>query len=242
MDQKKRLFIYDRKEVGVLILLGVTVALFAFTLGIHLGKKVTPKDVTHVTTQISPVPMVSDQVPERFEMNEQAKDAPQAADESLSRSLHDEVEKTGIRMETPRAVDLPENTKSKSGGATSRESHPAPLHGEAPTVTHSENKPLPHKGSASVTHFSALSRPSSGGKYTLQVGAFKSPEDAKPEVDALESKGVQPFVRLVDLNQKGRWYRLYIGGYDTVSEADKAGARYKVKNVISTFIVAKTPD
>ena len=40
MEQKQRFFIYDRKEMGVLLFLGVMVAIFAFTLGVHLGKKV----------------------------------------------------------------------------------------------------------------------------------------------------------------------------------------------------------
>ena len=43
MERKKRLFIYEGKELTVLVILGSTVAAFAFTLGVHLGKRVSPK-------------------------------------------------------------------------------------------------------------------------------------------------------------------------------------------------------
>src|SRR5262245_49468076 len=119
MQQKQRVFIYDRKEMGVLTLLGVMVAVFAFTLGVHLGKKVAaqPKNPAQ-TGETAPVATVPDQVPEARDLHEQAKGVEQAADETLSQSLKEEVGQTGVKTEKPVQVDLPKKPKTENAGAT----------------------------------------------------------------------------------------------------------------------------
>src|SRR6476620_4017053 len=112
VEQKQRFFIYDRKEMGVLLLLGVLVAVFAFTLGVHLGKRVEQKPSTpaphEAPTEAVAVPTVPDQLPNRQELTEQSKGAQQAADETLSQALHEEVARTGIKLDTPKQTQLPE--------------------------------------------------------------------------------------------------------------------------------------
>src|SRR5579859_7542598 len=119
MQQKQRVFIYDRKEMGVLTLLGVMVAVFAFTLGVHLGKKVTntPKSASPVG-DTAPVATLNDQVPEPREIHENAKGVEQTADEALSQSLKEEVKEVGVKTEKTVQVDLPKQPKSKNAGAT----------------------------------------------------------------------------------------------------------------------------
>ena len=43
---KQSLFIYDRKEMVVLSLLVVMISFFTFTLGVHLGKRLTTRGST----------------------------------------------------------------------------------------------------------------------------------------------------------------------------------------------------
>ena len=98
MDSKRRLFIYDRKEVGVLILLGVGVALFAFTLGVHLGKQVVPKPTESLgeAKPIEPLNPGEVQAPNRIEVAQEVKNIPAAVDETLDQSLRDEIAKRGF--------------------------------------------------------------------------------------------------------------------------------------------------
>src|SRR5579885_1943957 len=119
MQQKQRVFIYDRKEMGVLTLLGVMVAVFAFTLGVHLGKKVaTQAKPGTPAADTAPVATVNDQVPEPREIHENAKGVEQTADETLSQSLKEEVQQTGVKTEKTVQVDLPKQPKSRNAGAT----------------------------------------------------------------------------------------------------------------------------
>jgi hypothetical protein len=116
---KQRFFIYDRREMVVLILLGLLIAAFAFTLGVHLGKRVSHQAAHEAVKEPTPVATSPDLVPNRQELNEQAKGVEQAVEEVLDQSLHDEVARTGVKLETPVPVELPEKTKSANGGATS---------------------------------------------------------------------------------------------------------------------------
>lgn len=117
MEPKHRFFIYDRKEMIVLSLLGVFVALFAFTLGIHLGKRLIPAH-SGSGSAVEAVSGAPDAIPGRQELVDASKDLQEQVDDSLSRSLHEEVVKTGIKLDQPRAVKLPENAKTTEAGAT----------------------------------------------------------------------------------------------------------------------------
>jgi pseudouridine-5'-phosphate glycosidase len=113
------LFIFDVREVLTLLLIWCLFSLFTFTLGVHYAKKISTFSAFHSDVSISGVATVADQVPNRQELTEQAKGANQAIDEALNQSLHDEVTRTGIKLDTPHQVELPRETKSTQAGATS---------------------------------------------------------------------------------------------------------------------------
>lgn len=231
MEQKQRFFIYDRKEMGVLLLLGVMVAIFAFTLGVHLGKRVGPSSVAQGPGDAETVPTVPDKIPNRQELTEQAKGAQQAADESLNQALHDEVARTGIKLDTPRQLALPEKPVSKNAGATT-ETPPVQVKQEAP-----DEKPA----SAPEVDAVALHRTAPEGHFTLQIGSYPVLEEARDQADSLEALGLKPYMRPATVRGK-QWYRLYVGGFNTKEAAEQVGARYVTQHMIEAYIVAKRVD
>jgi cell division protein FtsN len=254
MEQKQRFFIYDRKEMGVLLLLGVMVAIFAFTLGVHLGKRVGPQVIAHGPGDAESAPTVPDKLPNRQELTEQAKGAQQAADESLNQALHDEVARTGIKLDTPRQLALPEKTVSKNAGATTggpavqhTDHAPPPVRAANPTDTHAAKdadageetiaRPAPVVVGDSV----ALLRPAPAGRFTLQIGSYPGFEEGRDQADSLEALGLKPHMRRAEVNGK-TWYRLYVGGFNAKDAAEKAGARYVSQHLIEAYIVAKRVD
>jgi cell division protein FtsN len=205
-EKRQRLFIYDRKEVLVLLLLAVMVTLFAFTLGLHMGKRVVTKTVHTGAAPVDPAETNPDAIPNRQELTEQAKNAPEAVEESLDQELHNEVARNGLKMEVPRQVDLPKETKS--------EKHAAP------------------------TAIAAAKRHAPSGRYTLQVGSYADLKQAREQVDALEAAGIEPLLRSIQIKGKGTWYRIYLGGFNTKEEAEKAGARFRESHMIDSFIIS----
>jgi cell division septation protein DedD len=223
---KSKLHIYDRKEIAILVLLGLMVAIFAFTLGIHLGKS-----VNHATLAGQPVdPQVADvaqdRIPERAEFSDQEKNIKDGADQALYDQLHDEVGKTGVKLAPGRQVDLPDESITETNG-TKPVAAAKPAHAPAAIPI---QQALP-----------ALERPHPLGVFTIQVGSFPTLDEAKARASMLDKAGLKPFVSFVDLSDIGRWYRVYVGGYADMDSAQNAGRRHKQAGVIDSFIVAKMP-
>jgi cell division septation protein DedD len=227
MEQKQRLFIYDRREVVTLIALGLMVAAFAFTLGVHLGKRVVARTGIPEVTDASQIPTLQDSVPNKQELKEQSKDAQNAVDDELTRSLHQEVTDSGVKLKAPRQVELPTETKSKTAGATTLENSDK-----------TNLKSLQRLGQAinPSDGEKTLSEPS--GKYTLQVGSYPTEEEAKERVDSLREHGLNPFLRQAEVKGLGLRYRLFVGGFASREEAEKSGKEYQAQHVIHSFLVS----
>lgn len=222
MARKQRLFIYDRREMGVLILLGVMIALFAFTLGLHMGKRVGPA-ASQGSVHLPDTPIADttmDAVPDRVEINEQSKGAQQAAEQVLNESLQGEVARTGLKLDPSHQVDLPRKPKDTKAGATTLESP---------------------EGQTVAAVLPALARSAPKGKFTLQIGSYPTLEEAKSQLQALESQGAEPFLRTAEVTGKGKWFRVYLGGFESKKQAESQAQDYLKKHLIHSFIVAKMP-
>lgn len=254
MEQKQRFFIYDRREMAVLLLLGVMVAVFAFTLGVHLGKRVGGHAIATGPGDAETVPTVPDKIPNRQELTEQAKGAQQAADESLNQALHDEVARTGIRLDTPRQLALPEKPIARNGGATTGSPPVEMTDGKEPAAAQPADKAAapaatePEKAAAEPRSEAkpendavALHRQAPAGRYTIQIGSFPVLEEARDQADSLEALGLKPYMRQATVRGKVR-YRLFFGGYDSRETADKAGKRYVSQHMIEAYVVSKRVD
>lgn len=99
----------------VLILLGAMIAVFSFTLGIHLGKKIAPilTGDEHKTPNIDGA---NDAVPSREEIADQTKGrtplVPEVAG-TLEDSLKKEVQENGLKLDNPRETKIPETTRAE---------------------------------------------------------------------------------------------------------------------------------
>ena len=257
MEQRQRLFIYDRKEMGVLVLLGLVVALFAFTLGVHLGKRIGPRGaISQLPIETIPIPTQADKTPNRQELTEQAKGVSLAVEESMNQVLHDEVARTGVKLDTLRQIELPDKAHNKTGGATTLTSTHN-IHGENAKDPNkdglaADNEPTVHSAIEPVTAGSHAMPPkkiesveqaakpeSAGGKFTLQVGSYPTAEEAQPLIQSLEKLETKPYLKEVDLKEKGKWFRVFLGSYDSKEAAMEAGTRYQSAKTIASFIVSK---
>ena len=230
--KRQRFFIYDRREMIVLVLLGVMVALFAFTLGVHLGKRVGGKNApghVGITGDSAPVETKDDAVASHLEISEQGKEMKGAVEETLHQSLHEEVTKTGIKVDSEIQTRLPEkaikDTKPK----------PAPVRegGEKARIVEEQT------ANPGVEKEHATARPE--GAYTLQVGSFATDEEAQQRSQELKAAGLNPFIRKTDVKKMGQWFRVYLGGYPGKAAAEEAGLKFEQRHVIDSFIVSKMP-
>ncbi len=221
MDRKPRLLIYERKEFLLLVGLAVMVGVFAFTFGVHLGKRVPPKKQVIGEPSVPGVNRLEDASPSRLDLQEEVDAAAGAAEVMADEALRDEVAKTGIQIDPTRQVELPRKTVAqKTGEPVEADQEPA-------------------KVSALLAQ--ALQRPAPAGQFTLQIAAFSVTEAAVVEkaLRGWADSSLTPWIREVQIPGKGRWYRVYQGGFETRAEAEAAGSELKAAGRLAQFVVTK---
>lgn len=229
MNRKPRLMIYERKEVLLLLGLAVMVGVFAFTFGVHLGKRVPPRHSTAASgapgsEPVAPeVKQLGDHAPTRLELQEQVSAAEGAAEVLADEALRDEVAKAGIQLERARQVELPRVSIAEKKGEP-RES------GDEPSKV-------------SVLLAQALKRKAPEGEFTLQISAFSVIDSKKVEKSLKKwaDAGLSPWIREVQIPGKGRWYRVYEGGFANRADAEKLGVQLKSQGSVASFVVTKRP-
>jgi cell division septation protein DedD len=72
--------------------------------------------------------------------------------------------------------------------------------------------------------------PETGGKYSVQVGSFKTQKVAKQFSNKITPLGYKPRVAMVELSNKGKWFRVVVEGFASHAEAQQA-ADMLAKNI-----------
>ena len=133
---------------------------------------------------------------------------------TLDKELQEEVARTGIKLDKSIQVSLP---KAKVG----------------------IEKPSSISKSEDDSKYKIVKAP--GGRFTLQVASFQTMDEVKRRIKQLETVGAKPFYRQTDIAGKGKWFRVYMGGYSTKRDADRIGKGYITKKVISSYVVRNMP-
>jgi cell division protein FtsN len=74
--------------------------------------------------------------------------------------------------------------------------------------------------------------------FSIQISSFNKKESAADEVKDWQTKGFKSQFREVDLKEKGKWYRVYIGKYKTIDEAKEAVKKIGEKKGQTAYIVS----
>jgi cell division septation protein DedD len=79
----------------------------------------------------------------------------------------------------------------------------------------------------------------SEGEYTLQVISYDQPAAANEFADALRARGHEAFVVSADVPDRGRYYRVRIGPFETKYKADAYRAQFETQERMNTFVVKR---
>ncbi len=224
--------IYERKEVILLGVLSLLVAVFAFTFGIHLGKRVPPKGkpAAHEGSSVGQVNQISDQEPTRAEAQEKVAEATAGAGQILDQTLKEEVGAAGLQLEKPVQVELPKKTIAEKKAVSEKKGT-------------TEKKVIPQKTPATGDLASALARNAPAGAFTVQILAAPASESESlgKSLARFSAAGLEPWARRAEIVGKGSWIRLYQGGFASRELAEKSAAGWKAAGTIDSYVVTKSP-
>ncbi len=192
---RQRVFVYDRREVFLLSAVVLLVALFTFTLGVHFGKQIVFRSAPVPGLDASSADTVPDSIPNRQELQEQAKGLVDAADEIVAQELQDEVKREGLKLEHARQVELPKQAHSKNAGATTLRSQGRSRAGFSiqigshPTLKEAEDamKPLESQGLKPFLKEAEIK--GKGTWYRVYLGNFDSQDAGQKAGQNYRDKG-----------------------------------------------------
>lgn len=74
-------------------------------------------------------------------------------------------------------------------------------------------------------------------QYSVQIGSYPNVDEAHALVDQWKAKGYPVFLTSAEIPNRGRWYRVRLGGFETKEEAQTYLAKLKNLENIEAFIV-----
>jgi len=88
-----------------------------------------------------------------------------------------------------------------------------------------EAAPLPEEGA------------SPDGRFSIQVGAYRSAAEASSQVDRWKTRGYSTFMTVGDVAEQGTWYRVRIGRFKNRDEAKLFLEKFKAREKQEAMIV-----
>ena len=73
--------------------------------------------------------------------------------------------------------------------------------------------------------------------YSIHAGSFRKTEFAQKDVNRFSKLGFNAYIERVDLGDKGIWYRVKIGLYNTRAEALSAEKEFLNKVKVQTRVI-----
>lgn len=235
MAEKPSLYVVERKEVVILVVLFILVTVLSFTVGVRYGEKMG-RQLNH----------------------EEASAQSQVEDESVDKT-------GGGTLTPGKPGALAKLEKSIAEGGKLDENSPEKLAKASEAAGKKEGGgKLELKNSVDSTSDAALLlalkdagvEPPSGkspsglnlpdeiksptpGSFVIQVGSHPTKREAEEQVRSLKGGSIDAQILPAFKDKQGEWFRVVISGYKNKNEAEKDGKQLKNKGLIRSYFVRK---
>jgi cell division septation protein DedD len=220
MEDKTKLFVFDKKEIALLFLFVVFSAATSFIFGVKVGK-----NYSYESAGLSPADRIEVDLRSREEeevsktmQDLQGAEKKAEVPSATLKKLESEFERIDEEIQGGGSTQL--DTKSEMDSLpTSDEAYKKQLELEGGSL---EQAPANTAGNLEERLDQApkeSQRSQYLGKFTIQLGSYPNLEDAKQFADTFRIRGYNPIVNQVDIKSRGTWYRVSLGVFDTAAQA-----------------------
>jgi cell division protein FtsN len=222
MSDKPSLYVVEKKEVIILVILFVLVTVLSFTMGVKYGESVGKKSVKE---QVAAEEEAGGQGAEAIggKLGDGGADAP-GATSSPEVATHEERAAPSAAEKSAAREAVDKNSDEYLLNAL-KESGIEPPGGKAP-------------GDAKLPQ--DVKRVKSGS-YVIQVGSHPTRSEAESQVRQLAAKKVSAEILTPFKDRQGEWHRVVVGSFKTKREAEREAAQLKGRRAITSFFVWRLP-
>jgi cell division protein FtsN len=243
MQKSEKFFIFSWKELLVIALLVLTIVGFFFTLGLHYGKKIHPETVA-TEAPAGKLEESPDAVPAKEDLAKGGQNAEPAAQDAIQSATESAVADSKLKVDAPRPVDLPEETKPSKKAVSKVE---AQTSSKEKIIRKAPTKESAKESIKESTDESRVEKPgivsttaeSKESHFAVQLGSYTSKKEALQKVGIFSKRGIKTEIRTADVNGETR-YRIVIPGFKTKGSADLRGKSLRITRKIENFVTIKS--
>lgn len=195
-EQQNKLFVFERKEVVLIFLFIILIAVISFTLGVRTGKQLFLKS-EGFTQQ------------DRETIDSQSIELKSVTEENVESSVEEPGDDVGAN----------ESKIDQKAYELRIKEEVAKLAEQDIQVENVEPTTKPAEPDESVK--SEKPKAAYEGQYTIQLAAYQSEATAQDFANPFQMKGYDVIINQVDIPGKGVWYRVSIGAFSSRQEALK---------------------
>jgi cell division protein FtsN len=194
MEDNSKLFVFDKKEVILIFIFSLLMALTAFTLGVRLGKNLSLNALNlaedrprETSTTLKSV------VEEKVEKLTQETNSEEKKvfdyDSRLEEEVRELLEENAVKKNKELDVPQKDETAKKD-------------------FINSNLKDQIYRPQGNIS-----------GKFTIQLAAFETKEEAENFADGFIVAGLDAVIFEAEIPRKGTWYRVGVGVFENMGQA-----------------------
>lgn len=216
MEDNSKLFVFEKKEVILIFVFVILIAVIAFTLGVSTGKKLSLKHDGYLKEDVQNIDLKS--VEEEYV--EKVIPSQESGSSNFEKSLNESESENSSEFSRPIDQDSVE-AKLKAEMEKLAKSKPEQIENDQ-NIEQKKTIDIKEETLAKEVDDSAVNPAmdsSFKGKYTIQLFSHQSKSAAEDFADAFIAKGYDIIINEAVIPGKGKWYRVSIGIFDNVNEA-----------------------
>jgi cell division protein FtsN len=212
---KSKLVLFNKKEITLILVFVIVVAITSFTLGVKIGKKYSFQQHGYTA---------SDQ---HLINRPKAMDLQSATEEKVHKVINKESETPSTETKQKAIInDTYEKLKKEFSKLDEEQTSAPKANVNKKRVETKIAEPPADQNILDIVKKSKdtlieENRDQYVGKYTIQLGSHQNLEEAEKFADGFKVRGYNPIINEVDIKNRGIWYRVSLGVFSTVSEAKK---------------------
>ncbi len=258
MSDKPSLYVVERKEVIILVVLFVLVTVLSFTMGVRYGETVGKKSARQQLAAEKEQTHDEEHAVGGTLSETDAKTAPAAAAHGAAEKHETPAEKAA---DPHAASPVAQGGGHESHAGKSVSPEEAAKEPEAPAKLSPQVKEAVDKNSdeflLNALKDSGVEPPGGkspggaklpeapkrarSGSYVIQVGSHPTRGEAESQVRALKGKRVEAEILPAVKDRQGEWHRVVLGSYKTKRDAERDAKSFKSKGTIISFFVWRLP-
>jgi cell division septation protein DedD len=96
-----------------------------------------------------------------------------------------------------------------------------------------------NKGTETASSSASVIRVKSaeGSRYSVQIGSYPTMQEATATVEKWKTKGYPAYMMIADIPDRGRWYRVRMGGFQARSDATHYMKELKNRENLEAIVV-----